>query len=152
MHDRHRTLSRRQLDAALDPWRPLLGAQPKGGWLQTVRHALGLTTRQLARKVGVSQAAVVAVEKSEQTQDLTLNTLRRYAQAMDCEVVYALVPRRSLQELIEAQAERVAREEVRRVRESMALEDQATGTDARDQQVKTLKRKLLEGRPSRLWQ
>jgi predicted DNA-binding mobile mystery protein A len=152
MTNPHHALAVRQLDAMLAGWRPLVGAQPKTGWLRTLRSALGLTTRQLARRMGVSQAAVVAAERSEVNQDLTLTTLRRYAQAMDCEVVYALIPRRPLEEQIEAQADQVAREEVRRVRESMALENQSTDVGVVDQQVKSLKRRLLEGRPSRLWQ
>jgi predicted DNA-binding mobile mystery protein A len=147
LHD----LGNRQLDAALSPWRALRPTQLTGRCLQAIRQALGLTTRQLAQRVGVSQSAVVAAERSEAGQDITLATLRRYANAMDCELVYALVPRRSLQETIEAQAERVAREEVSRVGQSMALEDQATSKPFAERQVSQLKRKLLEGRLSRLW-
>lgn len=145
-------LAARQLDSALAGWRSLGPSRPAGGWLQAIRQALGMTTRQLARRVGVTQGAVVIAERNEARQDITLATLRRYAQAMDCDVVYAIVPRRPIHETIQAQADRMAREEVARVRQSMSLEAQATDSDFAEHEIEELKRKLLAGRRSRLWQ
>ena len=84
-----------------------------------------MTTRQLAKAVGVTQAAVVDAERSEAKGDITLTTLQRYAAALGCELTYALVPKRPLQEVVEERAERIARDEVSRVKHSMALEDQS---------------------------
>lgn len=142
----------RQLDDALVPWRALSRSRPAHGWLRAIRQALGVTTRQLAKTVGVTQAAVVDAERSEAKEDITLATLRRYATALDCELVYALVPNRPLQESLEARAERVARDHVLRVRHSMALEDQQTSDEHLEREVAELRRKLLEGKRSRLWQ
>jgi len=111
-----------------------------------------MTTRQLAKSVGVTQAAVVDAQRSEAKGDITLATLRRYATAMDCELVYALVPKRPLQESLEARAEQVARDQVLRVRHSMALEDQQTSSQHLEGEVAELRRKLLAGKRSRLWQ
>jgi len=111
-----------------------------------------MTTRQLAKAVGVTQAAVVDAERSEAKDDITLATLRRYATALDCELVYALVPNRPLQESLEARADKVARDHVLRVRHSMALEDQQTSGDTLEREVTELRRRLLEGKRSRLWQ
>lgn len=111
-----------------------------------------MTTRQLAKRIGVTQSAVVDAERTEAKGDITLATLRRYARALNCEVVYALVPTRSLEEQVEERAESLAREQVARVRHSMALEDQHTSPQLHDQEVAELKRNLLEGRRSRLWQ
>jgi predicted DNA-binding mobile mystery protein A len=111
-----------------------------------------MTTRQLAKKVGVTQAAVVDAERSEAKEDITLTTLRRYAAALDCDLVYALVPNRPLQESLNARAEQVARDDVMRVRHSMALEDQQTSNEHLEREVAELRRKLLEGKKSRLWQ
>src|SRR5258708_7060324 len=147
-----RSLPLQQLDQALAPWRPLGRPRPKGGWLRAIRQALGMTTRQLAKKVGVTQAAVVDAERSEAKNDITLTTLRRYAAALDCELVYALVPNRPLHESLNARAEQVARDHVMRVRHSMALEDQQTSNEHLEHEVAELRRKLLEGKRSRLWQ
>lgn len=147
-----RSLPQQQLDDALAPWRPLARSRPRNGWLRAIRQALGITTRQLAKSVGVTQAAVVDAERSEAKGDITLATLRRYATAMECELVYALVPNRPLQESLEARAEQVARDQVLRVRHSMALEDQQTSNEHLEREIAELRRKLLAGKRSRLWQ
>jgi predicted DNA-binding mobile mystery protein A len=125
--------------------------RPSIGWLRAIRGALGMTTRQLANAVGVTQAAVVDAERTEAKGDITLATLQRYASGLGCEVRYALVPLQSLEERVEERADRIARDQVSRVRHSMALEDQATGQDRFEREVAELRRKLMEGKLSRLW-
>jgi predicted DNA-binding mobile mystery protein A len=145
-----RTLTLQQLDRALANLAdaPL---RPKAGWLRAIRNGLGMTTRQLAAKVGVSQAAVMDAESAETRNDITLATLQRYADALSCDVVYVLRPRHPLEQIVDAQADRIARLEVARVRHSMALEAQATDDASIETQVEELRRRLLEGKPSRLW-
>jgi predicted DNA-binding mobile mystery protein A len=121
------------------------------GWLRAIREALGMTTRQLAQRIGVTQSAVVDTERTEAKGDITLATLQRYAAAFDCELKYALVPKRALQEMIDERADHIAREQVARVRHSMALEDQHTSQEHLEREVTELRRKLLEGKRSRLW-
>jgi len=146
------SLPLQQLDKTLTPWRSVPRLRPAGGWLRAVRQALGMTTRQLARSVGVTQAAVADAERSEAKGDITLTTLQRYAAALDCEVVYALVPKRPLQEVVYERADRIAQDQVARVSHSMALEDQSTSSEHSELQIAELRRKLLEGKRSRLWQ
>jgi predicted DNA-binding mobile mystery protein A len=147
-----RSLPMQQLDKTLSPWRSLPPSRPSGGWLRAVRQALGMTTRQLAQSVGVTQAAVVDAERTEAKGDITLATLQRYAAALDCDLRYALVPKRPLEEVVEERADRIARDQVSRVRHSMALEDQLTSKEHLEREIADLRRKLLEGKRSRLWQ
>ncbi len=146
-----KSLPLQQLDRTLAPWRQL-SRRPPSGWLRAIRGALGITTRQFAKTVGVSQAAVVDAERNEAKDDITLATLRRYAAALDCELIYALVPKHPLQETVEARAERVARDQVLRVRHSMVLENQQPNDEYLEREVAELRRKLLDGKRSRLWQ
>ena len=146
-----RSLPLQQLDSSLGPWRSLQRSRPSGGWLRAIRQALGITTRQLAKSVGVTQAAIVDTERTEAKGDITLATLQRYAAALDCELSYVLVPKRPLQEMVEERADRIARDQVSRVRHSMTLEDQQTSKENVERHVEELKRKLLEGKRSRLW-
>ena len=67
-------------------------------------------------------------------------------------MTYALVPKRPLREVVEERAERIARDEVSRVKHSMALEDQSTGREHLKREIAELRRKLMEGKRSRLWQ
>jgi predicted DNA-binding mobile mystery protein A len=67
-------------------------ASPNRGWIKAIREALGMTTVQLAKRLGVKQPSVTALEQSEAKGTIELATLRRVAEALDCVLVYALVP------------------------------------------------------------
>jgi predicted DNA-binding mobile mystery protein A len=103
------------------------------GWIKAVREALGMTTTQLAARLNVKQPSVVAMEQSEAKGAIELATLRRVAQALDCTLVYALVPNRPLESTIRARARAFARRRLGPVEHSMVLEDQtvkATDSEA----------------------
>jgi predicted DNA-binding mobile mystery protein A len=120
-------LGRRLLDRRLALWRDLPGAaraRPQGGWIRAIREALGMSASDLASRMGVTHAAVAKFEASEQRGRIGLDTLERVADSMGCDVVYALVPRVSLTQMVHDQAERVARREFDRVGNSMRLEAQ----------------------------
>ncbi len=78
-----------------------LFARPSRGWLKAIREALGMTTAQLGQRLGVVQSRVVAIEQAEAKGTVTLNSLEKAAQALDCRLVYALVPRQSLEDAVE---------------------------------------------------
>lgn len=145
-------LKLRQLGDALQPLaeRPL-PERPRGGWLKAIRSALGLTTRQLATRIGLAQATVVAAEQREAAETISIGQLRRLADALNCDLRYVLVPRVSLIDQVEAQAERKARERVAAVSHTMALEAQRAGSEFEQQQIAAVKDELLRGRRSRLW-
>lgn len=100
-------------------------APPGGGWIRTIRNALGMSATQLARRLGVAQPTLTKLEQSEAAGRIQLDSLRRVAAALDCDVVYALVPRRPLQEMVEARRLLVAGREYARAAHSIALEDRA---------------------------
>ena len=102
--------------------------RPTGGWIRAVRTALGMSARQLAQRRGVTQQAISRLEGKEVTDAVTIKTLRRAAEAMNCQVVYALVPEGgSLKSLIEEQALKKAKELVKAVDHTMMLEEQGVG-------------------------
>lgn len=82
---------------------------------------------QLASRLGVRPQTVAAVEKSEASGTIQLDTLRRMADAMDCTLVYALVPRSSLEDMVDKRARAIATRDLRRVARTMELEAQGTG-------------------------
>lgn len=84
-----------------------------------------MRAEDLAGRMGVSQPSLTRMEKSERTGTIGLDSLQRAADALGCDVVYALVPRRPLEEMVKAQARSRALENVGRVAHTMALEDQA---------------------------
>jgi predicted DNA-binding mobile mystery protein A len=142
----------RQLDTKLLPFTRLRGVRaPRRGWVKAVRSALAMTQSQLASRLQVSQPTVDGFERAEESGAVTLRTLRRVAAALDCEVVYALVPRRPLREMVAERALEVAEEMVRRTDRSMRLEAQGVAAAERRRQVRDLARELVARPPRGFW-
>jgi predicted DNA-binding mobile mystery protein A len=144
-----RILKLQQMDKGLATAR--VPAKPQSGWVKVIRESLGMTTRQLSERLNVTQSAIVALEKSEASGTVALKTLRRAAEAMDCELHYVLVPRKPLSEMVDQQAEERAKSEVGTSAHTMALESQSTNSSFVSNLVEDTKRKLLAGKWSSLW-
>lgn len=125
-----RQRARERLDAKLAAIKPLdqFTAPPKG-WIRAIRDAIGMSGAQLAHRLDMTAQGLVSVERSEAQGRIQLNTLRRAAEAMDCVLVYALVPETSLTEMVECRARELALNALQRVSHSMALEDQQVDRD-----------------------
>ncbi|MGE0650702.1 MAG: mobile mystery protein A [Alphaproteobacteria bacterium] len=152
MRQQERATARRQLDKRLNILRNLDGfARPSRGWIKAIREALGMPTAQLAKRMGVSQPRAVAIEQAEGGGSITLDTLERAARALDCRLVYALVPRKPFQELAEERALHLAEKRLASTRHTMALEAQSVDAADEQEQVRALARRLLERAGSALW-
>ena len=99
-------------------------ASPVRGWTKAIREALGMTTAQLANRLNVKQPTIVAIERSEERGTIELATLRRVAEALDCTLVYALIPNKSLEAALRDRARAFLHRRRRPVEHSMLLEDQ----------------------------
>lgn len=108
-------------------------APPPKGWIRAIRDALGMSSEQLARRLSVRSQSIDDWEKAEASGSVQLKTLRRAAEALDCNLVYALVPKTSLENAVQSRARRIAIRELGRVAHTMRLEDQ--GTDAKDREA-----------------
>jgi predicted DNA-binding mobile mystery protein A len=125
--------------------------RPPKGWLRAIRDALGMTTAQYARRLGVSQPRIVELEKSEQSGSVTLNTLQRAAEALGCRLVYVLVPNHPLAETVAKRTELIAERQAQAIEQTMRLEDQAVKGK---QAAHALRRQMIEEllrHPKRLW-
>lgn len=141
-----------QLDASLAQFAPLRNLQPpKKGWIRAIRDALGMSGRQLGERMDVSKMWVGDMERLEATGATTLKTLRRAAEAMDCVLVYALVPKTSLKETLLKQARRKVRQDMTRASHTMALEDQALTQDEVGKATETAAASLLNKIPKTFW-
>jgi DNA-binding XRE family transcriptional regulator len=59
-------LKRKQIDEKLSMFRRGNTPEvPKGGWVKTIRTALGMSSDVLGRRLGISQSAVIQLEASE---------------------------------------------------------------------------------------
>jgi predicted DNA-binding mobile mystery protein A len=152
MNKRFRELQRRQMDTLLANWRAsVLPARPQTGWVHAIRDALGMSASAFARRLGMSPAGVRKLEKAEADDAITLASLRKLAQALDCELQYALVPRTSLEQCLQNRATEVARERIRPISHSMSLEDQLVKGSLSDVQIELLAKEILDGSRRQLW-
>src|SRR5580698_7530149 len=106
MRTEFKNLRLKQLDRALKPYRAARTVpRPSKGWIRAIRQALGVSSGELARRLGTSRQLPLQMEKGEAEDRITLKSLRAAANAVDCDLVYALVPRAaSMQELMEKHA------------------------------------------------
>lgn len=142
----------RHLDKRFSTLRPLAKTQrPPKGWLRAIRDALGMTTAQYARRLGVSQPRVVELEISEQSGGVTINTLQRAAEALGCRLVYVLVPERPLAEVVTERAAVIAERQSKAVEHTMRLEDQAVKDKGAARALRQQMTEELLRRPARLW-
>lgn len=84
--------------AELDPLRSL--ERPAPGWIRAVREASGVSAGELGRRLGVSRQLPLQFERAEAADTITLKSLRAVAAALNCELVYALVPRTGRLEIL----------------------------------------------------
>jgi predicted DNA-binding mobile mystery protein A len=122
--------ARRELDrkfsaADLEPIR----ARPRSGWIRAIREALGMSQGVLARRIGISPAAASQLEHAELHGGITVSKLAEVAAALDCTLVYALIPRSTLEQTVLDQARATAAETFRYAARTMELEDQAVSGD-----------------------
>ena len=152
MSHRFERLRVRQLDQSLGSFRSLMERRPpEGGWARTIREAIGMSQRQLAERMGVSKRTIQSAERNEARRKIQLESLQALAEGLDCELVYAFVPRESLQASLEKRAENLARRMVETVSISMELEEQGVPDDERQRQIEELASDLLASRPRDFW-
>src|ERR1700681_445515 len=115
--------SRMQLDERFRELGPATRyAAPVRGWIKAIREALGMSTAQLAKRLGIKQPSLVALEQSEAKGTIELATLRRVAEALDCTLIYALLPNQPLENAVHERARDFARRRRGPVEHSMLLE------------------------------
>lgn len=150
--ERQAELARKNLDKKLAFLREENLIRPRGGWVRAIRDALGMSSRQLARRLGVVQSRVVALEKAEVTGATTLKSLSEAAEALDCKLVYVLVPNAPLDELVRKRANSKAFDQFATVAQGMLLENQSLTTSQMKEEIARLTAEILNEPLRYLWE
>lgn len=143
---------RKSLDEKLQSFHPTkTNPRPKSGWVKAIREALGMTTSQLAQRMGIQQSGVSLLEQREVSKKVSLETLERAAHAMNCELVYALVPKKSLEDIVNKQALYSAQLILSKTLHTMDLESQTAGKAETELHLQELSTEIKNKLDNRLW-
>lgn len=143
-------VARRHLDKRLNKEAPIGSlSKPPLGWIKAIRSSLGMSTYQLAARLGVSQATVTGLEGSEAKGKIQLATLERVAEALNCRLTYALVPNEPLETMVTQRKRAVAERLLNSIGHTMRLEDQAvTDFDVLQREIDAI---VDDIKPSEVW-
>ena len=142
----NKKLLRRSYQKKFNALKSAIIERPPQGWLKTIREFLGMTTTQLAKKINVAQPRVINLEKNE--KNTKISTMERIADALNCDFVYAFIPRENIDNIIYNQAKKKALKILSKVHTNMSLENQLADSD---ELVEDIINDLLDDNISRIW-
>ncbi|MDP8269634.1 MAG: mobile mystery protein A [Candidatus Tenebribacter davisii] len=145
-------LIREQVQRQLEKYQILLDISvPPRGWIKAIKDALGMNGRQLAKRMGVTRQRISLLEKQECDGTVTLNTMKKSAEALDSVFVYCLVPRKKLEETVKDQARKVAIKRLNRASHTMNLENQELTKEENENILNRMIEDIIHQQPSDLW-
>lgn len=152
MNSTQKKLAREQLDKTMKRFKSLKTvAVPKKGWVRAIRDTLGMTGKQLAKRMNVNQQRVARIEQDEKLGKVTLNTMSSAAHALDCVFVYCVVPVNSLEQTVRNQAKSAAKKRMNRSNQTMRLEKQELNENEKEKALESLIDDITNEMPKSLW-
>ncbi len=109
-----------------------------------------MNMRQFANRMGVHTSRIPKIEQDELSGSLTVKTLQRAADSLDCVFVYGFMPRSNLEKTVKNQAMIKTETEFARVAHTMELEAQSLSPAAKKELFNNMVQSILES-PSTLW-
>jgi predicted DNA-binding mobile mystery protein A len=123
---------------------------PSSGWIAAIRKSLGMTTAQMARRIGIAQQSASRLEQNEADGSITLKSLQKAAASLNCRLVYALIPNEgNLDTTLRKQATKKATKTVKATDHSMMLENQRVGS--LDSKIKEKAKAIMLNPKSSMW-
>ncbi|MBI3313921.1 MAG: helix-turn-helix domain-containing protein [Candidatus Omnitrophica bacterium] len=125
--------------------------QTLGDQVKQMRSVLGMTQQQLAERSGLAQSVIAEIENGNR-ENLTLPTIQKLAQGLNCRFIPQLIAEKDISVIREERSDYIARKIISISSGSAAIEMQLPTQDAIEKQVETLKQELLEKHGAALWQ
>ena len=125
---------------------------PQKGWINTIRTTLNMTREQLGSKLGLTKGAVQKIEEREATGQITINKLRDVGEVLDLQFFYGFIPKNgSIDNLVTAKADKLARKIVLRTNQNMKLEDQGISDEKINESINDLANEIKREMRKSLW-
>ena len=148
-----KTIIQRQYQDKIDQTNQLTDfVRPKEGWIRTLRKALGMSGPQLAERLKVGKSQMSQMESLEVDDRITLKQLRKVAHALDCDLVYALVPSKPVNEMLRERAWEKAKALVEKTDVHMKLESQQISSDSLEAFKEKEAERLIKEMPRDFWE
>ncbi len=145
-------LFREQLDRKLSKLREFsVQSLTSIGWIRTIREALGMTSKDLASRVGVNQSRIIHMEQAEADGNIKISTMKKIADALEMDFIYAFVPRTSLNDMVREQARLLALKKMERLDHTMRLEMQELSSEEKEKALKDMIDKILIDERKNFW-
>jgi len=137
-------LAMTQIERRLDSLREIKGKSiVPNGWIKFIRKAMGLSSTDLAKLADLSPRTVTQAERREVEGKVSISTLKKMAEAMECDLVYSFVPRKSVRDTIKSKAKEKAIKRLEEAGLHMKLEDQNAENNIQDQ-IEVLAQKFID--------
>ena len=127
-------------------------AVPPEGWVRSIRKALGMTVKQLAKRLHVDPSRVVKIETSELEGAVTLRTMHQVAEQLHCHFAYQFIPQTSLDACVRDRAKELAQAAIKRTAHTMDLESQSVEKKWLEEQITEMTQSLLQKSWRHLWE
>ena len=148
----NKKVAREQLDNKIRPLRSLeASGMPQQGWIRTIREALGLSARQLGKRGGFDQSRISRLENAEKNGNLKVSSLQKIAKGLNMRFVYGFVPEGSLEEMVTAQAKKVALKRLKTLNATMRLEKQGLSNEEQKKALDDMIARISIEQPKDFW-
>lgn len=128
-----------------------LPAMPKQGWVRTIREALDMSGAQLGARLGISRNKISILERKEADGSITINQLKQLASGVDSELLYAIVPKQTVEQTIEERAYDLAKNLVDITNQHMFLEMQQLSPEKQNEMIRLLADEIKQSGGRALW-
>lgn len=128
-----------------------LSKKPKEGWVRAIRTALGMSGSQLGERMGVSRNRISVLERKEAEGNITLNQLQELAGQLGCDLTYALVPQKPIENMIDDRATEITSRSIEANAQNMFLEGQLIDEKAKTRLFNEIKEEIIKSGGRVLW-
>lgn len=154
MDKKYKRIAREQLDQNIQRLQPLKNINvPLKGWIKAVRESIGMTSTQLAKRLGVSQPRVTQIEKEEINGSLTINMMRKVAEALNCNYYYSILPQEeNLETLLRIRVTQIVKKKYENVNHTMKLEAQGLDEFSMNKEIEHAVKEIMRELPKTIWE
>jgi predicted DNA-binding mobile mystery protein A len=130
----------KQFDEKLIPLKKV--KVPVSGWICSIRKALKMTYSELAGSAKTKPQVIKIFENNETKGTITINTLHKVAETMECKLVYAIVPKKSFKSTVIERTEIITNKKKIKSTQQKSPKKQADNDKVRKKQAKELKNNI----------